>query len=835
MCYSECVMRIRLLSVFLILMSGLPTLGAQQSVPQAVLSAIDGAVFEVVARKPAEGQVTYARELPLDLLPFAIRNDDYISLGTAFAVEPDRFLSAAHVLRLEEPTLRDQLYLRDLSGKTYPISTVFRYDNHRDFALFSAEGLETTETLQLETDHSLNTTVYAVGNALGEGIVIRDGLYTSSTPEPQDGAWQWLRYSAAASPGNSGGPLMNSEGSVIGLVTARSESENLNFALPVEEMIPLVTEPAYLRIDITYGLPSFNARNRQTHETQIPLPATVSELRRSAVSFRNRSLSSQFVALLTENASDIFPADVDGQRRVLWSNPGSRFPLMVSERDDSSWQFLQPEEIFTAETDAGAIRYGTLSGDTFFHLETHGSSGRAFDEPGQLLDRVLAGYPLTRTIAAEEVRIKSLGEPLESQWISDQWGRAWLTARWSIPFADYGLVLYATPTPDGAAGLFAAVATKSVLPYTLDFSHMVNAMYLSYSGTFEQWETFLADSVRVPAPLADARLRYEPNTSVEFDSPRISVSYPSSLLPVSDDSSLIMLLSFKPGAERAQLGISGLYFYGQQGTADRVGIVQHFPAASASDTETRQTWSNILAGRHPYNRSSILSGNETHVLSPLRTQDLTGDPNSVWTIGLSLPGDISARTMEDRFALLEDAVALRSAEVTELTGPVSFIRPVAVADRPVASLAGASDELVSAMTDARESTPVNKGAVVLANTDLLVALERGDAELARTIMEVRPPVYERTNARGESALMLAARYAPSLVSELLGLGATVGLRSGTGDTPLHYAVLGEHPIAVRSLLAAGADPDAANDSGVSPRELAENAGASIIDLFETPR
>ena len=183
---------------------------------------------------------------------------------------------------------------------------------------------------------------------------------------------------------------MNSEGSVIGLVTARSESENLNFSLPVEEMIPLVTEPAYLRIDITYGLPSFNARNRQTHETQIPLPATVSELRRSAVSFRNRSLSSQFVALLTENESDIFPADVDGQRRVLWSNPGSRFPLIVSERDDSSWQFLQPEEIFTAETDADTIRYGTLSGDTFFHLETHGSSGRAFDDPGQLLDRLLA-------------------------------------------------------------------------------------------------------------------------------------------------------------------------------------------------------------------------------------------------------------------------------------------------------------------------------------------------------------------------------------------------------------------------------------------------------------
>jgi hypothetical protein len=69
------------------------------------------------------------------------------------------------------------------------------------------------------------------GNALGEGIIIRDGLYTSDTPEEREGRWKWIRFSAAASPGNSGGPLVDRKGRVIGVVLRKSPSENLNVAV----------------------------------------------------------------------------------------------------------------------------------------------------------------------------------------------------------------------------------------------------------------------------------------------------------------------------------------------------------------------------------------------------------------------------------------------------------------------------------------------------------------------------------------------------------------------------------------------------------------------------
>ena len=97
--------------------------------------------------------------------------------------------------------------------------------------------------------------MFAVGNALGEGIVIRDGLLTSLTPEAQDGRWKWLRFSAAASPGNSGGPLLDAQGRVIGLVAAKSPNENLNYALPIERLLNAPEKQRTFEVRESFGIP----------------------------------------------------------------------------------------------------------------------------------------------------------------------------------------------------------------------------------------------------------------------------------------------------------------------------------------------------------------------------------------------------------------------------------------------------------------------------------------------------------------------------------------------------------------------------------------------------
>ena len=163
------------------------------------------ATFEVVQLKPAEGAVTYERPLPMDLMPYQQRNDKYRSIGTAFAIAANRYVTARHVIMVGLDSQFGPPALRDEAGKVYEIDQVLRFSDREDFVVFSLrEQPKDVQYLKAGSKPALNQTVFSVGNALGQGVVIRDGIYTSDTPEEQDGQWSWLRFTAAASPGNSG-------------------------------------------------------------------------------------------------------------------------------------------------------------------------------------------------------------------------------------------------------------------------------------------------------------------------------------------------------------------------------------------------------------------------------------------------------------------------------------------------------------------------------------------------------------------------------------------------------------------------------------------------------
>jgi S1-C subfamily serine protease len=58
-----------------------------------------------------------------------------------------------------------------------------------------------------------------------------------STPEQHlpDGSGPWVQFDAAVNPGNSGGPVIDSDQQVVGIATAkRQEAEGLGFAVPIE-------------------------------------------------------------------------------------------------------------------------------------------------------------------------------------------------------------------------------------------------------------------------------------------------------------------------------------------------------------------------------------------------------------------------------------------------------------------------------------------------------------------------------------------------------------------------------------------------------------------------
>jgi S1-C subfamily serine protease len=91
----------------------------------------------------------------------------------------------------------------------------------------------------------LGQTVIAIGNTLGEfqntiSVGVISGLDRDITAQDSDGSYETLegimQTDAAISQGNSGGPLLNLKGEVIGINTAVSLSgENIGFAIPINK------------------------------------------------------------------------------------------------------------------------------------------------------------------------------------------------------------------------------------------------------------------------------------------------------------------------------------------------------------------------------------------------------------------------------------------------------------------------------------------------------------------------------------------------------------------------------------------------------------------------
>lgn len=107
------------------------------------------------------------------------------------------------------------------------------------------------ESMEFADDHRLDpmSKVMAVGYPLGrERIKFTEGItsgYETSDSDEGSGPQSYIQIDAALNPGNSGGPLVNQEGKVVGINSAGIPSaiaQNTNFAIPTRVVLSVTRE-----------------------------------------------------------------------------------------------------------------------------------------------------------------------------------------------------------------------------------------------------------------------------------------------------------------------------------------------------------------------------------------------------------------------------------------------------------------------------------------------------------------------------------------------------------------------------------------------------------------
>lgn len=163
------------------------------------------------------------------------------ALGTGFVYSADgKIVTNYHVI--------DGAYSAtiEINGMHYAIVSVLAYDIMIDLAVLQirASGLDVAPIAQ--TPAQVGETVYAIGSSRGMTNTCSQGIVTYAD-RVVDGV-SHIQHDASITHGNSGGPLINAYGEVIGINTwAISDSQNLNFAISCAELDNLVyAEPIAL-------------------------------------------------------------------------------------------------------------------------------------------------------------------------------------------------------------------------------------------------------------------------------------------------------------------------------------------------------------------------------------------------------------------------------------------------------------------------------------------------------------------------------------------------------------------------------------------------------------
>ena len=176
------------------------------------------------------------------LLVMEDANGQPLSLGSGFFVGEDQIATNLHVV---EGATRG--YAKLVSKETkFNIEGYTAIDEKRDLIILKVAAFGTQAISLGNSDFAqVGETVYAVGNPRGLEGTFSQGIISSIRPVGSD---KLIQMTAPLSPGNSGGPVLNRRGEVIGVsVLTIRDGQNLNFAIPSNYLKPLLTKIGYTR------------------------------------------------------------------------------------------------------------------------------------------------------------------------------------------------------------------------------------------------------------------------------------------------------------------------------------------------------------------------------------------------------------------------------------------------------------------------------------------------------------------------------------------------------------------------------------------------------------
>lgn len=158
-------------------------------------------------------------------------NSNYSSTGTGFFDDINgTVITNYHVIEDAK-----EAKIKTYDGKEYDVLKVLGYDKQNDIAILSTKCTSSTPVVKSSSPVATGQKVYALGSSLGLTGTFSEGIVSTASRDI-DGT-NYIQITAPISHGNSGGPLLNEQGEVIGITSAGFvDGQNLNLAIPIQNV-----------------------------------------------------------------------------------------------------------------------------------------------------------------------------------------------------------------------------------------------------------------------------------------------------------------------------------------------------------------------------------------------------------------------------------------------------------------------------------------------------------------------------------------------------------------------------------------------------------------------
>ena len=157
--------------------------------------------------------------------------------GSGFFLRPGQVVTNLHVIR---GAVRAEIKTLDGKGKVFPVNGTIAIDEEGDLALLSVDTpTERPRSTELASElPDEGEPIFVIGNPLKLEGSVSDGIVSAVREVPN--SYRIIQITAPISHGNSGSPVFNWKGQVLGVVTIKvTNGQNINLAIAAARVAQL--------------------------------------------------------------------------------------------------------------------------------------------------------------------------------------------------------------------------------------------------------------------------------------------------------------------------------------------------------------------------------------------------------------------------------------------------------------------------------------------------------------------------------------------------------------------------------------------------------------------